>query len=143
MPTNDKAQPAYAVDTSVAIPFLDATHSAHSVCVAELASKRLALAGHAAFESLAVLTRLSGALRVDMVDALAAIRLAFPESCWLAAEHQAELLDRLGSSGLRGGMIYDALVGEAARVNGRVLLSRDRRAIATYEFLGINYQLIG
>lgn len=39
-------------------------------------------------------------------------------------------------------MVYDALIGEAARVNGRTLLTRDRRAISTYEFLGVAYRLI-
>ncbi|MGB6058040.1 MAG: hypothetical protein WBF71_07225 [Microthrixaceae bacterium] len=39
-------------------------------------------------------------------------------------------------------MVCDALVGEAARVNGRVLLTRDRRAVPTYEHLGVHHILV-
>jgi hypothetical protein len=40
-------------------------------------------------------------------------------------------------------MVYDALVGEAARQDGRVLLTRDLRASRTYELLGVRYELVG
>lgn len=39
-------------------------------------------------------------------------------------------------------MVYDALVGEAARVNGRTLVTRDRRATATYDLLGVTYVVL-
>jgi predicted nucleic acid-binding protein len=48
----------WAVDTSVAVAFLDAGHSAHEVCVTALDGRVAALSGHAAFESYSVLTRL-------------------------------------------------------------------------------------
>lgn len=64
-PTADR----WAVDTSVAIAFLDAFHSAQQVCVSVLA-------------------------------------------------------------------------GEAARANGRVLLTRDRRASATCDFLGVEHRFV-
>lgn len=41
-----------------------------------------------------------------------------------------------------GGSVYDALVGQAALHNERVLLTRDRRAERTYRALGVRYQPI-
>ena len=131
-----------AVDTSVAVAFLDAGHTAHLACVDALAGVSAALAGHAAFESLSVLTRLPGPTQVTSADAVTALRAAFPTACWLTAEQQATLLTTLGDTGIRGGMVYDALVGESARLNERMLYTRDRRAISTYEFLGVDYSLV-
>ncbi len=132
----------FAVDTSVAVAYLDAAHTAHRICVAALAGRSAALAGHAAFESLSVLTRLPGPAQIPPSDAATALRAAFPDPCWLSAEQQSQLLATLGTAGIHGGSVYDALVGEAARVDDRTLLTRDRRAIATYEFLGVTYSLI-
>ncbi len=142
MPTSAESTASFAVDTSVAVAFLDAAHSAHDRCVKELSGKRLALAGHAAFETFSVLTRMPGSLRVPPADAFEALSDAFPEPCWLNAKQQRSLLERLGTAGMVGGMVYDALVGEAARVNGRTLFTRDRRAIATYDLLGVTYAVL-
>lgn len=142
MPTSADAGDRWAVDTSVAIAYLDAAHSAHRRCVDALHGTTAALAGHAAFESLAVLTRLPGPTRVTPSDAVTALRAAFPEPCWLDPRQQAALLTTLGGIGVHGGSVYDALVGEAARANGRTLFTRDRRAVPTYEFLGVRHRLI-
>lgn len=132
-----------AIDTSVAVAYLDAAHAAHRACVAAVEGRSAVLAGHAAFESLSVLTRLPGASQVSPDDAVTALTAAFPGPCWLTPEQQSELLHALGPAGVHGGSVYDALVGEAARVHGLTLLTRDRRAIATYEFLGVTYSLVG
>lgn len=42
----------------------------------------------------------------------------------------------------KGSASSEALVAEAARTNGRVLITRDRRAVRTYEFLGIDLEVI-
>lgn len=132
----------YAVDTSVAVAYLDASHTAHDACTAYLHEKSAVLAGHAAFESFAVLTRLPGAGRVAPADASAGLRAAFGEPCWLDPDAQADLFARIGTHGLRGGTVYDALVGEAARTNQRVLVTRDRRALPTYRFLGVEHVVV-
>lgn len=145
MPTNAEQtgrEDRVAVDTSVAVAYLDASHTAHRSCVDALSGRTVALAGHAAFETLSVLTRLPGPTAVTPTDALTALRAAFPEPCWLDREQQDRLLTTLGSTGIGRGRVYDALVGEAARVNEQLLLTRDRRAISTYDFLGIRYELI-
>ncbi|MCC5951584.1 MAG: type II toxin-antitoxin system VapC family toxin [Acidimicrobiia bacterium] len=142
MPTSADRPAGWAVDTSVAVASLDEAHAAHVPCLQAVAERSPALAGHAAFECYSVLTRLPGAAQVSGTDAAAALRAAFPGSCWLAADEQADLLDRIGPMGVLGGAVYDALVGEAARVRGRTLLTRDRRAVRTYDLIGVHYELV-
>lgn len=141
MPTS--ADVRFAVDTSVAVAALDAAHGAHPECVAAVRDLRPALAGHAAFETFSVLTRMPGQLAVDGPTATAIIHRVFPDVAWLIPEHSAELLARLGPIGVTGGAVYDALVGEAARMDNRILLTRDRRAISTYTLLGVPHQIVG
>jgi predicted nucleic acid-binding protein len=133
---------SWAVDTSVAVAYLDGSHVAHGASVAAVSNRRPALAGHAAFETFGVLTRLPGVAQVHPSDAAAALAAAFVDPCWLTAKEHSSLLGRLGTLGLRGGACYDALVGEAARARGRVLLTRDRRATRTYDLLGVRYVLV-
>jgi hypothetical protein len=101
------------------------------------------LSGHAAFESFSVLTRLPGALRLNAADAASALSLAFGDPCWLSDEQQSDLFSRLGSLGVTGGAIYDALVGEASRVHSRILLTGDARAARTYGLVGVKFELVG
>ncbi|MDN5762207.1 MAG: hypothetical protein L0H41_07825 [Microlunatus sp.] len=49
---------------------------------------------------------------------------------------------RLATHGIAGGAVYDALVGEAARIHDRRLPTRDRRALSTYPLLGVEFRLI-
>ena len=49
-----------AIDTSVAVPLLVATHNAHRDVVCWQESRTLALSGHALAETYSVLTRLPG-----------------------------------------------------------------------------------
>jgi predicted nucleic acid-binding protein len=140
MPTNAER---FAVDTSVAVAALDGAHAAHDAC-ADLARRvRPALAGHAAFETFSVLTRMPGQLAVDPPTAASVIARAFPDVCWPSDDDAVALLRRMGPLGLAGGAVYDALVGEAARVHGRVLLTRDHRARRTYDLLGVAYEMVG
>ena len=132
----------WAVDTSVAVAALDSSHAAHAACRRVAQARRPSLAGHAAFETFSVLTRLSGPLSIAAPTASAAIALAFPERSWLAPRQQTKLLERMGEIGITGGMVYDALVGEAARQDGRTLLTRDARASRTYDLLGVRYELV-
>ncbi len=143
MPTSGKRRGAtWAVDTSVAVPYLDESHAGHDACVEAVRDRRPALAGHAAFETFSVLTRLPGQLQVPGTVAAAALSAAFPPPCWLTDEEHADLLSRLGTAGITGGAVYDALVGEAARCRSRVLLTRDRRAARTYDDVGVRYEFV-
>ena len=104
---------------------------------------RPALAGHAAFETFSVLTRLPGELSIDAPTAQSIIVTVFPSICWLEHDAETRLLARLGVIGVSGGAIYDALVGEAARVSERRLFTRDLRARRTYDLIGVDYEVIG
>lgn len=133
----------FAVDTSVAVAALDAGHAAHGPCREVVQQHRPALAGHAAFETWSVLTRMPGQLAVDVADVDAILATVFPERVWLPADQQDELLRRLPTLGLTGGAVYDALVGAAALSAGRTLLTRDLRARRTYDLLGVTWSSVG
>ena len=140
MPTVDSD--ARAVDSSVAVPALDPSHAAHRACRSAAMRYRPALAGHAAFETFSVLTRLPGAARVEASTAAEILRLAFPERCWLSAGQHEALIERPAELEIVGGTVYDALVAEAARVDGRILLTRDERARRTYERIGVRFEIV-
>lgn len=137
------ASGAWAVDTSVAVAAIDESHQAHRVCRAIAMRRRPALSGHAAFETFSVLTRLPGAARVDPDTAGEILELAFPSRVWLSGGQHNALFRRLAQLELTGGMVYDALVAEAARVHGCALLTRDERARRTYERVGVRFELVG
>ena len=65
-----------------------------------------------------------------------------PGECWLDASGMRDLREALGHLGIVGGSVYDALVGQAATANRRILLTRDRRAERTYRLLEVKYQFI-
>lgn len=62
----------------------------------------------------------------------------------LALPDQASraLLKQSASAGIIGGAIYDALIAATAKHAGAILLTRDRRAVATYERIGVQYELL-
>ena len=133
----------YAVDTSVAVAALDAGHTAHDACREALRRHRPAFAGHAAFETFSVLTRMPGRLALDPRDASELLREVLPEVRWLTPAQTRRLWDRLAVKGITGGAVYDGLVGEAARAHGCRLLTRDARARRTYDLLGVDWVLVG
>ena len=139
MPTNADR---FAVDTSVAVAALDSAHAAHAECLRVVQRSRPGLAGHAVFETLSVLTRMPGQVTVDAAEASALLSRVFPTVYWLDPTSAEKLVARLAPVGIAGGAIYDALVGEAARTNGCVLLTRDLRARRTYDLLGVTYELV-
>lgn len=132
----------WATDTSVVIAAVDPEHEAHRQCRSAVLEFRPALAGHAAFEAHAVLTRLPPALRLTPAEAVEVLAANFPQTCWLDAEAAHWLRTRLGEHRIGGGATFDALVGAAARSSGRTLLTRDRRAQRTYEQLDVTYRFV-
>lgn len=132
----------WACDTSVAIAALDPTHEAHLACRRVLVDLRPALAGHAAFETYSVLTRLPVPLRLSADQAVSVLAAAFPAECWLDAAGMGDLRERLAALAIVGGSVYDALVGQASVANGRTLLTRDRRAERTYRSLEVQYRFV-
>ena len=133
---------SWACDTSVAIAALDPAHEAHPACRRALVERRPALAGHAAFETYSVLTRLPIPLRLTADQAASVLASAFPGDCWLDAAGIRDLRERLAALDIVGGSVYDALVGQASVTNGRTLLTRDRRAERTYRSLEVQYRFV-
>lgn len=131
-----------AVDTSVAVPLLVQTHQAHAAVVRWWDSREIALSGHALVETYSVLTRLPAGLRLAPDDAARLIRARFGRPLLLGAEVAARLPDVLSKLGVAGGAAYDALVALAAAEHGAELATRDGRARATYEVIGVRVVMV-
>lgn len=142
MPTSRRG-PAILVDTSVAVSLCVADHESHDHVSAALDGRRLGLAGHAAFESFSVLTRLPPPARRPPAIVARLLRENFPASRFLSADAASELLARFGEGEIAGGAIYDALVGATAIEHRLPLATLDRRALDTYRVLGVEVELLG
>jgi len=141
MPTSASA-PDLLVDTSVAVALAVADHEHHEAALRALEGLRLGLAGHAAFETFSVLTRLPPPARRTPATVARLLATDFPHSRFLGADAAAALLGELHTAGIAGGAVYDALVGASAREHAITLATRDRRALETYRALGVSVQLL-
>ncbi len=129
--------PIALVDTSIAVPLVISDHEAHEIVTAAVDGLRLGLAGHAAFETYSVLTRLPAPLRLHPGTAASLVATTFPETRHLPADSAASLIDRLATAGIAGGAIFDALVAAAAQAHDLKLVTADGRALRTYRALGV------
>lgn len=132
-----------AADTSVAVPMVLVAHPLHAAVSKAVRDRALVLAGHAAVETYSVLTRLPPATRISPEDALTLVESQFAGTVGLRPDDQQEVLRNAAAAGIAGGRIYDALVGSAAAAAGLLLITRDRRAMATYAVLGVGYEVLG
>ncbi len=130
------------VDTSVAVALVVADHEAHETVFGALEGRRLGLAGHAAFETFSVLTRLPPPARRTSGAVARLLEANFPETRFLARARAATLYEQLARLAIAGGAVYDALVGAVAIEFGAVLATRDRRAIDTYRALEVRVELV-
>jgi predicted nucleic acid-binding protein len=130
------------VDTSVAVPLLVTSHQAHGAVDASIAGRTVALAGHAAHETYAVLTRLPGDARLLPKDAVRLLRARFEPTVVLDPELSRDAFTVLADHEIAGSATYDGLIALAARQSGRPLASRDRRAEGTYRRLGVEVELL-
>ena len=144
MPTGaDPAPPPdVLVDTSVAVALVVGDHDHHDAVAAAVGARRLGLAGHAAFETFSVLTRLPPPARrtASVIEQL--LRSNFPASRFLGAAETAALFGRLADLGIAGGTVYDALVGAVSVAEGIPLATRDARAVDVYRTLDVEFELI-
>lgn len=141
MPTSASG-PELLVDTSVAVALTVADHEHHQTTSAALRKRRLGLAGHAAFETFSVLTRLPPPARRTPATVARVLRVSFPHSRFLGAPAATSLLSELETVGIAGGAVYDALVGATASEHGLTLATRDRRALETYRALDVRVELL-
>lgn len=131
-----------ALDASVAVPLLVQTHLQHQAVVRWWNGRQIAISGHALAETYSVLTRLPGDLRLAPADAARLLSERFRKPLLVGAEVTVRLPQVLSGLGLAGGAVYDALVALAALEHGAVLATRDARAKATYELVGVRVVLV-
>ena len=129
--------PEFLVDTSIAIAVSVADHEGRAAARAVLDGRRVGLAGHAAFESFSVLTRLPAPARRTPAAVSRLLAANFPYTRFLGTDAAATLLARLAEAGVSGGAVYDALVGAAAVQERVPLVTRDMRALGTYRALEV------
>ncbi|MGH3594875.1 MAG: type II toxin-antitoxin system VapC family toxin [Mycobacterium sp.] len=141
MPASGNAAPLL-VDTSVAVALAVADHDHHPDTFQALRGRTLGLAGHAAFETFSVLTRLPPPARRTPATVAQLLRQTFPQTRFLGSRATASLLVSLGAAGIAGGSVYDALVGAAANEHRLVLATRDRRAMEIYRMLDVDVELL-
>lgn len=131
-----------AVDTSVAVPYLLASHVAHHATRRHLTERTPTLTGHSLAETYSALTRLPADARLAPVDAVTLIEANFDAPAVLAPEVAASLPQLLAPLGVAGGAVYDAMVALAARAADLPLATRDRRAASTYAALRVEVELV-
>ena len=131
-----------AADTSVAVAAALPWHYAHGAARTAL-SRRTRLLAHVAVETYSVLTRLPPPQRVTPAVAHAYLTGTFllPPLAPTGAEYE-RLIEFATNEGISSGAIYDALVGATAREAEATLLTLDRRAVPTYQLLGLDYRLL-
>lgn len=132
-----------ALDTSVAVPLLVTTHQHHAAVVSWWDGREIALSGHALAETYSVLTRLPGDIRLAPVDAARLLKERFSAPLVLGKPAASRIAETLGRLGIAGGAVYDALVALAAAEHGATLATRDGRAKATYETVGVRIVAAG
>jgi len=130
------------LDTSTAIAYVSADNPLRPVVRRRVDGARLGMAGHAFVEFVAVTTRVAPPQRISGLQAVELLDHHFSESRFLSPERQPEIVRELVRRGILGGSLYDGLVGAAAREHGLTLLTADRRASATYDALGVRYELL-
>lgn len=130
------------LDTSAAVAFLVADHKHHDATFEALAQRQLGLAGHAAFETYSVLTRLPPPARRTPAAVSRLLAANFPHTRFLSGDRAAALLASLAGNVLAGGAVYDALVGAAAVEHELTLVTRDRRALDIYRMIDVAVELL-
>lgn len=141
MPTRGDG-PDLLVDTSVAVALLVVDHENHEATFRAIGDRRLGLAGHAAFETFSVLTRLPPPARRTPAVVSQLLSANFPGNRFLSPTSARQLLADLATIGIAGGSVYDALVAAVAKEHRLVLATRDRRAIDTYRALNVEIEVV-
>lgn len=101
------------------------------------------LPAHVILETIAVMTRLPGGLAAPTPQVVSALREWFPsDALALSPSDHSTLVETVERRALRGGQVYDALVGATAASAGYTLLSRDRRAEPTYRAVDAQVSLL-
>ena len=132
-----------AADTSVLVAAFASWHPAHAAA-ADALDSAAGVPAHVVVETYSVLTRLPPPHRVRPAVAAEWLRRRLVGQPLAPAGATVAMLPATASElGIAGGAVYDALVALTARDAGARLLTRDLRAIRTYELLGVAYTVVG
>jgi predicted nucleic acid-binding protein len=132
------------VDTSVAVAAALPWHEAHTPARSALSRPKTPLLAQVAVETYSVLTRLPPPQRVTAMLARGYLVETFElPPITLSAAGYERLLELAAAEPIIGGAVYDALVAATAQEAGATLLSLDRRAVATYQRLSVDYRVVG
>jgi predicted nucleic acid-binding protein len=134
--------PELLLDTSIAVALCVTGHEGRNASRLAVQGRRVGLAGHAAFETFSVLTRLPAPARRTSAAVGRLLAGNFAHTRFLSDDRAAALLARLPGIGVSGGSVYDALVGATAVEHGVPLVTRDRRALGTYRALDVDVVLV-
>ena len=131
------------VDTSVVVGALTlADESVRAECEKALRSSPAPIA-HVFLETYSVLTRLPAPLRMTGVQAGTFLSQAFPMSpLAIGPDENREFLSILVHEHIIGGSTYDALIAFTSVKHSAQLVTRDRRAAATYAAMGATITFI-
>jgi len=133
---------ASCVDSSVAVAAFGSWHELHAVALAAL-DETPALVAHAALEAYSVLTRLPEPFRAPAATVTEYLAANFgTQRLALPVAEQRRLPELMQRAGVRGGAVYDGLVGLTAKAAGAELLGLDVRAAETYARLDVDYRLL-
>jgi len=135
-------KPVWAIDTSVAVPRLLTTHPLYRVTMDLIGFRKAHLAGHALNETYAVLTRLPGDARMPPKDVVRLLEHNFGPPLLLPPETARAAPQIFAELGITGGAVYDGLVALAARENDAILITRDARASAVYDAIGVELEIV-
>lgn len=131
-----------AVDTSVVVAAFASWHELHDQARTTL-DDGARLIDHCALETYSVLTRLPPPHRSVGEVVRDFLRLRFSEPYLrLDARAYREFVLNLPERGVTGGAAYDAVVAATAVAHSAELVSCDRRAVRTYEKIGVRVVLL-
>jgi hypothetical protein len=99
MPTRGNG-PKILIDTSVAVAPVVADHGHHLATIGAIGDGRLGLAGHAAFETFSVLTRLPPPARRPPDAVVRLLADNFPQNRFLSRDRAAVLIEALCKAGI-------------------------------------------
>jgi hypothetical protein len=130
-----------ALDTSVAVPALLPWHAAHERC--HSAARNASAAVHVLAETYSVLTRMPAPHQLDARTVQQLLHRRFGSGVLVpSALLSRTLIDRLAEGGVAGGATYDGIVALTSAEHGARLMTRDGRAMATYESLGVSFEVV-
>jgi predicted nucleic acid-binding protein len=119
-----------------------ANHPHHPVALAAINEAVDSVPAHVLLECYSVLTRLPAAHRFEGRAVAEALRVLDLAPLVLPARQHVRTIETLAAAGIHGGAVYDGLVAATAHHHDRALVTLDRRARATYDVVGVSYEML-